>query len=112
MATVDQIQRGITNFIDVEFAPQLDSAKTRWLVGGMGALLADNVGKVLEAKRDTAGMALLGIYTENGEVDLEALYKAFAPKMTEPIKFDVPLVGRITIRREDIDRLVQHIREA
>lgn len=112
MATVEQVQRGIASFIDTEFAPQLDDAKQRLLVGGLGGLFAANAGRVLAANKDKAGLALLGVMKEDGTVDVDAVYQAFAPRMEEPVKFDIPFVGRISFRRDDLDRLVQYIREA
>ena len=61
MATIEQVQRGIANFIDVEFAPKLDDAKQRLLVGGLGGLFAANAGRVLAANKDKIGLALLGV---------------------------------------------------
>ncbi len=116
MATIQQVQRGVAAYIDQEMVPRMGDATTRWLVGGAGALLANNLGKTLEANKNNPMLAAFGVFDEEGGIDVDALYHAFASKMTEPVKLDIPvlsrIVGKIGLNRNDLDRFVQFIKEA
>ena len=55
---------------------------------------------------------MLGVLTEDGQVDIDALYNAFAPKVTGPLEFAIPFVGALSLDRAEVDKLYRYIKEA
>ena len=55
---------------------------------------------------------MLGVLTEDGQVDIDALYDAFAPKVTGPLEFAIPFVGALSLDRAEVDKLYRYIKEA
>lgn len=45
-------------------------------------------------------------------VDVDAIYSAFAPKITAPVELPIPMIGSISLDRAEIDKLYRYIKEA
>lgn len=112
MVTISQIQRGFTLFVDNEVASVFDGWQKAIIAGGAG-LLAANFPNIVKHYADHPLVAALGIYDVNsGNVNIDAVYNAFAPKMgTDKIPIAIPKIGTIKIGREEIDTLMRYIKE-
>lgn len=113
MATIKQVQRGFTLFIDNEVAAAFPGWKGT-VVGGLGGLLASNFNNIVKTYGTHPFVAALGVYDlESNTIDVDALYNAFAPKLAaEKIPLAIPKIGTIKIGREEMDSLVRYIKEA
>lgn len=49
---------------------------------------------------------------EDGNIDEDALYNAFAPQIRKPLEFDIPFVGKLSFDRAEVDKLLRYIKEA
>ena len=113
MATIAQIQKGFTKFID----SHISGAFEGWhkaLVIGSATLLAANMPNLVHAYGSSPAVAALGVYNaEAGTVDIDKLYNAFIPHLgAEKIPVSIPKVATIKLGREDIDILMKYIKEA
>ena len=113
MATIAQIQRGFTLFIDNEIA----SAFTGWqkaVVGGLGGLIASNFSSIVKTYSTHPLVSALGLYDPTSNtINIDSLYNAFVPKLgSEKIPIGIPKIGTIKLGKEEIDSLVRYIKEA
>jgi hypothetical protein len=110
MASIPQLQRGFVGFVDNEVAV----AFTGWqkaVVAGGAALLAANLPKIISAYPVVAAIGVLDPAT--GDVDVDALYNAFVPKLgADKVPIVIPKIGTIKMGREEFDRLMQYVKEA
>ena len=111
MASIQQIQRGAVRFADSELVPAFAGAE-KILVGGAVALLISNLENIVKQYTAHPVVAMLGVY-KDGEVDVDALYQAFAPRFgAEKIPVKIPMVGTIKIGKSEVDKIYQYIKEA
>ena len=111
MASIQQIQQGAVKFIDNDLVPAFSGAE-KILVGGAAALMVANIGGLIQQYAAHPVVAALGVY-DGKEVDVDALYQAFAPRFgSEKIPLKLPVVGTIKIGKDELDRLYKYIKEA
>lgn len=113
MATISQIQRGFTAFVDNEVAPVFNGWQ-KAVLAGAAALLAANLPNLVKVYGAHPFVAALGIYDANsGSVNIDALYNAIVPKLgAEKIPLTIPKVGTIKMGQTEIDALMKYIKEA
>lgn len=113
MATIQQIQRGFVAFVDNEVAVAFEGWQ-KVLVGGTAGLLAANLPRIANAYSSHPLVAALGVYEPSSEqVNIDALYNAFIPKMgADKIPISIPKIGTIKLGRDEIDTLMRYIKEA
>lgn len=112
MATISQIQRGLTLFIDNDLA----AAFTGWqkaVVAGLGGLVASNIPALMKTYGTHPLVTAIGLYdSESNTVNIDAVYNAIVPKLAaEKIPVTIPKIGTIKIGREEFDALMRYIRE-
>lgn len=112
MVNVSQVQRGATRFVDEHIAPAFDGWQKAVVAGG-AALLAANLPNIVKIYSAHPLIGALGVMDGNGNIDIDALYNAFVPKMgVDKIPLNIPKIGTIKLGREEIDILVRYIKEA
>lgn len=109
---IESVQAGLAKFIDRDVVPRL-SGWDRVLVGGGGGLLAARLPELLRQYAGHPIVAALGVCdVESGEVDVDALYNAAQPYVSEPLPIKIPFVGiTIKISQRELDNLYAYIRE-
>ena len=111
MVRMDQVQRGLANFIDRELMPSL-SGWDKVLVGGGAGLLSAKLPQIV-AQVPVA--ATIGLYdAASNQVDIDALYNAIVPHIgAEALPLKLPVLGIVVkIGRPEIDALYRYIKEA
>lgn len=113
MATITQIQKGFSRFVDNHISGAFEGWQKAIVAGGAG-LLAANLPNIVKVYGSNPVVAALGIYSpETGIVNIDALYNAFVPNLGgDKIPVTIPKVATIRIGKEEIDILVKYIREA
>lgn len=112
MTHISKVQRGFVNFVDAEVAPAFEGWQ-KAVVAGAAGLLAANLPNLVKTYGSHPIVAALGVYDANsGNVDIDALYNAFVPKLgADKIPIAIPKIGTIKLGREEIDLLMLHIKE-
>ena len=113
MATIPQIQKGFTRFVDSHLSGAFDGWQKAIVIGG-ATLLAANMPQLETIYGQLPIVTALGVYNpESGSVDIDKLYNAFVPHMGgDKIPVTIPKIGTIKFGKEDIDILVKYIKEA
>ena len=113
MATISQVQAGLSRYIDNELLPAFEGWK-RVLVGGGAALALKNLPNIAEAYGGHPLVAALGVYNaQNHTIDVDALAAAFLPRLgADSIPVVIP--GGITVRlgKADFEKIIRYIQEA
>lgn len=110
MVNAQQIKSGVTKYINSEILPHL-SGLPKIGVSTYINLMSDKVPELMIQMRDQPGVSILGIIDEEGNMDLDRLYKAVVPTMMEgeKITIEVPLIGSFDLSKQDIDKLYKYI---
>ena len=116
MATIEQIKRGFASYLDAEVLPHLPGGTVRRVViGTAAAMLVNNMGKTLAEAVANPALHTIGIVTEDGGIDVDALADALRQNITdEGMRLNLDVMGfhlgDMTFKREDVDRLREHIK--
>ena len=113
MATIQQVQTGLTRFIDRHISGAFQGWEKAIVVGGAG-LLAANMPNLVKAYGSLPIVAALGVYNpEAGTIDIDPLYNAFVPPMgADKFPVTIPKIGTIKLGKQEIDILCRYIKEA
>lgn len=113
MATIEQVQRGFSRFVDEHIAVAFEGWQ-RAVLGGAAGLLAANLPSIIKRYGNHPAVVALGVYDqESGHIDVDTLYRAFVPQLgAEKIPVSIPKMGTIKMGREEFDLLVRYIKEA
>ena len=107
---IDRIKTGVSRYIDNEIISQMTDSKSRWITGGLAALAINNLGETVKRYEQDPFVEMLGVM-QNGDVDVDAVYQAFAPRMVDKVSFSLPVLGKLTFDRQDLDKLMRYIKE-
>lgn len=111
MATAIQIKAGIGEYIERHMMPRLDS-KRQFLLGMGYGLAAGKMDSLMEAVQKNETARALGVISENGEIDIDALYNAAYAQMQVQgkLKLDVPMIGAFAFDADDLRELYNSIK--
>lgn len=110
MVTSKQIVEGVVVYANKEIMPKLEPTK-QFIAGmalGVAGSKADGMLKLLGQQ---PMVAALGLIQQNGEVDLDTLYAAASEQMDRQgsLPIDIPIIGKLTFGRGDLDELYRTI---
>lgn len=112
MITLDDLQRGVAAYLDNEFMPNFSSNGLERVVVGtaIGLIIKKNFGKIASLK-DNAIVKMTGVMDENANIDLDILATEVKANMpAEGIQIEAPMIGMLTFKTDDIDKLQQYIK--
>lgn len=115
MVTVNQIEVGVSKFLDNEIAPKIpvnvpngQLKKIMFLTGA-----AYSVRRGIQQYLSQPMLLSLGVVDEAGNVDLDGVMDAARGNIPAAgFKVTVPILGDLTFYAEDLERLVTYIKEA
>lgn len=125
MVSVNKIETGIVKYIDNEIMPHFP--QTGWqrvAVGVCVGLLIKKYDNIVKYAMENPFMKTMGVFNDNGEVDIETLYELTKKNISEEgmsINIPVPSLGglfqknndayTLTFKKEDVDVLYKYIKE-
>lgn len=110
MVSKERFVNGVLRYIEREVLPHLPEMKAM-AVAGVVALYAKRTPQLFEKMEAMPIIKLSGVF-DDGKIDEDALYNAFAPQVRKPLEFDIPFVGKLSFDRTEIDKLLNYIKEA
>lgn len=109
MANTGQIVRGIAGYLDAEMLPQM-TGLPKFASGIAMGLFLNNAQGALEQYRNAEWAKMIGLVDEAGEYDVPKVYELAVKQLQhEPLVFDIPMLGRVTMRESDMRKLYEHI---
>lgn len=111
MVTMKSVKDGIAAYVDKEFLPQLPSEGVqRLLVGTAVSIMLRRFESIVKSYKNHALIKMLGIIDENDNVDIEVVLEELGKNMgTTGFTFDIPALGIMTFKKEDVDKLYEYI---
>ena len=114
MVNTQHIEQGLARWLDIELMPQLPQDGWKKVVAGAAmAIVLKRSEQMLQNLAHSPFMTALEISTEDGEIDIDIIAQEI--KANTPDKgfiIDLPLIGSMTIKRQDIENLHSMIKEA
>lgn len=110
MVRKEKVVTGVCNYIENEILRGMPYNKAL-LLGGLTTLCASRANTIINNIAANPAVKMLGII-DGDQIDIDAVYQAFTPRFTQPMEFDIPLVGRLSLDRQEADRLMDYIRSA
>lgn len=111
MNTVQQIETGLAEFLDSELMPKLpDGGIQRVITGTAMGLLVKRSGNIIKEYGEHPFVKMLGIVDDKGNWDLETLKEELKNQFPKNgVDVDVPMVGTLTFKTEDVDKIYDYI---
>lgn len=112
MVTYNQIIVGIVKYIDVDVLPKIDGF--RKLALGVGSSIAlKKADEVFAIIKDNNILHALGIIDSNNNINIDILKETLLERMGEDkYPIDIPMIGTLTINRNDINRIYEFIMQS
>ena len=103
MISMDQLKTGLTVFVSDKMAPAIAQPAKRFAMACAAELMIENIDK-------HPVVAHLGV-VDDGQVDIDKLYRVMRKNAKEPIQIKIPVIGEFRFNQADIDTLFTTIME-
>lgn len=112
MATLISVIDGMKEFFEEELIGKM-SGLGKWLVGAGVSMAMDNAVNTFNELKANPMIKALGIIHDDDTIDIETLYTKLKEQaqMHEAVSINVPLIGAMTFRAEDLDHLYMDIKK-
>lgn len=110
MVSKERFVNGALRYVEKEVLPHFPEMKAV-VVAGVVALYAQRTPQIFEKLESIPAVKMMGVL-EDGNINEDALYNAFAPQIRKPLEFDIPFVGKLSFDRAEVDKLLRYIKEA
>lgn len=113
MVTFQQVQAGITKYLDNEIVDQI-SGWQKWVVGAVSSIALTNSESIFDNLKSNKLIVMLGIIDVEDMVDIDVLHTEFKRQAKESgaITFNIPMIGTLTLNEGDVDKIYQYIKES
>lgn len=113
VVNVGQIERGVASYIDKEIMPKLpENSMERVALGFASARIIKRYSQKLIALKDTETDKLIGIFDNDGNIDIDSMKNDLKNQFPDAgVTKEVPVIGLMRFKKEDIDRLYDYIVE-
>lgn len=110
MVTLAQAQAGVGRYIEAEIISKIQGWQ-RWVIGAGASRALSRSTDIFNQIKDNGLIKMMGIIDDaTGQIDIDALHQEFAKQAEHgAITFHVPLVGALTLDKQDVDRIYQYI---
>mgnify|MGYP003294770832 CR=1 FL=1 len=111
MVTYNQVANGVSSFVDNEILNKLQGMPKIALGAGTGVMLRRGE-NLFNALKQQPIVRMLQIVDENDNIDIDVIYEELKKQMeNNSITFNVPMIGKITLTQDDVDKLYSLIVE-
>jgi hypothetical protein len=111
MVTLNQVQNGIVKYIDNELIPMISGWK-KWGFGAVSALWVSNINETFSKLKESEIVKMLGVIDEHNMIDIDKLYREFyAQAQKASATLDLPIVGQLTLDKNDVEKIYRYIME-
>ena len=113
MATINQVKTGLSDFILTTMTPRMDETR-QFLAGVSTAFLSRKADQILRAVAQTNWAKMIGLFDENGEIDIDTVFESIMEQFKRQQKFPVDILyfGQFSFTAHDIQDLYNRIKNA
>ena len=112
MVTYNQVVNGMSRYIDQEIVNKMQGL-SRWGVGALsGIVLSSKGANIFNALKTNPIIKMLEVIDENDMIDIDTIYTEIRKQAEKgSATFDAPMIGTITLTKDDVDKLYRLIKE-
>ena len=111
MVTYNQVVNGVSRFVDSEILNKIQGIPKIALGVGSGVMLRRGENLFNTLKQNTL-IKMLEIIDENDNIDIDVIYEELKKQMeNNSMTFNIPMIGKITLTKDDVDKLYSLIVE-
>lgn len=111
MVTYNQVVNGMTKYIDQEIINKIQGWQ-RWALGAGAGIMMNKGTNMFNAFKAHPVVKMLEVIDENGMIDIDTIYTELRKQAEKgSATFDAPMIGTITLTKDDVDKLYRLIKE-
>lgn len=112
MYELNQVIIGIRHYLESEMVTKVTGLE-KWIIGAGLSMLLDNGVNTFNALIENPLVQSMQIVNSDNEIDIDKLYKYFIEEARKSaVTFKAPLLGAITLKAEDIEKVYSYIKES
>ncbi|MCQ2598438.1 MAG: hypothetical protein MJ181_11405 [Treponema sp.] len=110
MVELNQVISGIKKYLENELVTKVTGIN-KWIVGASLSMVLDNGVKVFNELKELPIVKTMDIINSDDQIDIDKLYKALLEESKKSaVTFQFPLVGSITLKSEDVEKIYSYIK--
>lgn len=109
MVNIGQVKVGAQKYIELEIVSKMQGWQ-KWAFGAVSALFIENIPQIYEELKANQFVKALGVIDDQGMIDLDKLYEKFRVEAEKgSVTIDVPMIGPMTLNKDDVTKIYQMI---
>ena len=111
MVTYNQVVNGMSRYIDQEIINKIQGWQ-RWALGAGAGIMMTKGTNIFNALKAHPIIKMLEVIDENDMIDIDTIYGEIRKQAEKgSATIDIPMVGSITLTKDDVDKLYRLIKE-
>lgn len=111
MVTYNQVVNGMTKYIDQEIINKIQGWQ-RWALGAGAGIMMTKGANIFNTLKANPIIKMLDVIDENDMIDIDTIYTEIRKQAEKsPATFNAPMIGTITLTKDDVDKLYRLIKE-
>ena len=111
MVTYNQVVNGMSRYIDQEIINKIQGLP-RWGLGAVSGIALSKGTNIFNALKAHPIIKMLEVIDENDMIDIDTIYTEIRKQAEKgSATFDAPMIGTITLTKDDVDKLYRLIKE-
>ena len=111
MVAYNQVVNGMTKYIDQEIINKIQGWQ-RWALGAGAGIMMTKGTNIFNILKANPIVKMLEVIDENDMIDIDTIYAELRKQAEKgSATFDAPMIGTITLTKDDVDKLYSLIKE-
>ena len=111
MVTYNQVVNGMSRYIDQEIVNKMQGWQ-RWALGAGAGIMMNKGTNMFNTLKAHPVVKMLEVIDENDMIDIDTIYAELRKQAEKgSATFDAPMIGMITLTKDDVDKLYRLIKE-
>lgn len=110
MTNLNNIISGLKKFLENELIERVTGWQ-KWAVGAGVSMILENGANVFNTLKTNPVIQAMQIITNDDEIDIDRIYKHLIDQARKSaVTFQLPLVGAITLKADDVEKIYTYIK--
>ena len=111
MVAYNQVVNGMSKYIDQEIINKIQGLP-RWGLGVVSGIALSRGNNIFNTLKANPIVKMLEVIDENDMIDIDTIYTELRKQAEKgAVTFDAPMIGTITLTKDDVDKLYHLIKE-
>ena len=111
MVTYNQVVNGMAKYIDQEIINKIQGWQ-RWALGAGAGIMMNKGANMFNVFKAHPVVKMLEVIDDNDMIDIDTIYAELRKQAEKgSATFDAPMIGTITLTKDDVDKLYHLIKE-